>query len=118
MLIHNRLLVANLITAASAQPICIRGPQEVVMHVIRELQVIDVREIRLILALLRLAELPLPAEILDLVFAVEFRVVVLAGTPPALPQRQVAWVYRDAVVLGLAALASLKAFPTQLPLSA
>lgn len=86
MLIHSRLLIANLITAAIAQR-RIRSAQEVVMDLIREQQVIDFREVRLILALLRLAELPLPAEILDLVYAVELRVVVLAGAPPALPQR-------------------------------
>jgi len=77
------------------------------MHVIREQQVINIREICLILALLRLAELPLPAEILDLVYAVELRVVVLADASPALPQRQVAWVHRDAVIFGITALAQI-----------
>ena len=78
------------------------------MDLVRELEVIGIHEPSLILALLRLAVLPLIAEILDLVDAVLLRVVVLAGAPHALPHRQMARVHGDAVVLGFPALAEVR----------
>jgi len=86
-----------------------RGADEMLVHILGELQVVDIHEscARFVLALLRLAVLPLFAEVLDLVDAVLNRVVVLAGTPQALPDRQMARVYGDTVVLCFAALAQV-----------
>ena len=107
-LVHNSLFIGNVIRRRIPQlALDIRSTHEVVVDFIRELEVISIHEPGLILALLRLAVLPLIAEILDLVDAVLLRVVVLAGAPHALPHRQMARVHGDAVVLGFSALAEV-----------
>ena len=66
--------------------------------------IILISEPVLVSGLLGLLKLPVRAHVVDLALVVEFGVVLLANSPPALPQGQVLWVDGNTVVLGFTTL--------------
>lgn len=92
-------------TRRCPSPVARARALEVSVRLVGELVVgQDLLALHLLLALLGLLRLPVAPQVLDLLFQVQVRVVVLADAHPALPQAEVLRVHRDAVVLRLAAL--------------